>query len=204
MATKENSAQPTDGGRKDGSLEALEKFLGLFEQIPKKLTEGLLRQATDADEKQVVEALGATLEEQVRELSSFVRESSASLSAQGREEVMRVMRVSAGGRLAEAGVAVASNLASPVARIGISNIFHLIKKIISALAEIFGFSLPRWFWPLMELIDEIVDMLLSAGMLRIAPTLAQNHQATLGQLAQLARLQRESSWRFATTENGEE
>lgn len=52
--------------------------------------------------------------------------------------------------------------------------------------------------------DEIVDMLLSAGMLRIAPTLAQNHQATLGQLTQLACLQRESSWRFAAAENGED
>jgi len=203
MATKQR-AQPTDGGAEDRVLEALEQFLGLFEQLPARLIEGLLRQTSDADEKQVVEALGATLGEQVRELSSFVRESSAGLSAQGREEVMRVMRVSAGRTLAEAGVTVTSNLASPVARIGISNIFHLIKKVLSALAEIFGFSLPRWFWPLMELIDEIVDMLLSAGMLRVAPILAQNHQATLGQLAQLARLQRESSWRFATAENGEE
>lgn len=209
MATK-RGAQVPEGrqppGPRDDGLEALRQFLNLFEQLPAGITEALLRVAVDDEEKPVVEALGAALGEQVRELSTFVRESATNLSAQGRLDVARVMRWTAGATLAKSGLGLTSDLATPAARLGISEIFDLIKKIIRMLLKILkklGISVPWWVEDLLELINEIKNAFLSRGMPRLAPIFSQNHQNMLAELTQLERLQRESSWRFASEENEE-
>jgi len=183
----------------------MQQFLNLFEQLPAGITEAL-RVAVDNDERPAVEALGAALGEQVRELSTFVRESATNLSAQGRLDVARVMRLTAGTTLANSGLGLTSDLATPGARLGISEIFDLIKKIIRLLLKILkklGISVPWWVEDLLELINEVKNAFLSRGMPRLAPTLSQNHQNMLAELAQLERLQQASSWRFAVEENEE-
>ena len=93
--------------------------------------------------------------------------------------------------LVENGMRVAQNLTTQTAKITLSDIISLIKKIIDKLAVIFGFTLPKWFWPLMELIDEIINFLLSLGLIKLANTLSRRHQDFMSEMTHLKRLQRE-------------
>lgn len=181
--------------------ESLQRFLESFEQLPVQMATAMLEQITDEDERQVAESLSSTLSAQVRELCTFVRENAVMLSAQGKVEVSRIMRISAGSSLVRSGQTLASNLTAPSHRIGLSGIFELIKKIIKALLDIFGISLPRWLDKLLDLIDEIVNQLLSIGSPQLGHTLSLKHQDYLGEMVQLERLQRECAWRFQTEES---
>lgn len=85
---------------------------------------------------------------------------------------------------------IAQNLSSQKAKIAISDIIALIKKIIRALFEILNIRKPRWLEPLLELIDEIVNFLVSIGVLKLAHTLSRRHQDYMAELTQMKRLQR--------------
>lgn len=175
----------------------LESFLAAFAQLPQQVVDGMLLQSADEDQKTVIKAFGDVLIEQVTELSSYLRSTSSKISAQARIEVDTFLRLSAVNTLLRSARTVATNLASSSAKMSISGIFQEIKKIIEALLGIFGITLPKWVDALLVLIDEIVDWLLSGGSTHLAAALSRAHQNYLGELVQLARLEREHSWRYA-------
>jgi hypothetical protein len=174
----------------------LESFLAAFSQLPQKVVDSMLAQSGDEDQKTVITAYGDVLIEQVAQLCNYVRAATPKLSAQGQVEVDTFLRLSAANTLLRSANSVASNLASPSSRIGISSIFHEIKKIVRKLLEIFGITLPKWLDGLLNLIDEILDWLVSVGILHLASTLSRSHQNYLAELALLSRLERESAWRY--------
>jgi hypothetical protein len=172
-------------------LTELNKFLTGFVALAAQVPKGILAQLTDPDEKDLVAAYAAPLNEQVTQLTNYIRQKANGASQQGLEEIGTTLRMMAANTLVENGMRVAQNLTTQTAKITLSDIFTLIKKIIDKLAEIFGFTLPKWFWPLMELIDEFVNFLLSMGLIRLANTLSRRHQDFMSEMTHLKRLQRE-------------
>jgi hypothetical protein len=178
-------------------------FLAEVGRLPGALLEGALRHANSDDERLVVRQLGGTFATQITELSSYISDLRSQAGATQVADANQLLRLSAATPLAASGAALADNLASPVARIGLAGIIEEVKKIIKVLAEIFHIKLPDWFNPLINLIDEIVKKILSAGSPSLARTLSAMEQDYLGELAQLARLQRESRAGSEASEEGD-
>lgn len=178
----------------------LEKFVDLISQVPK----GMLAQSADADEKELIAAYAKPLNEQVVQLSDYIRQVARGSSRQVIEEIGTILRLTAADALTESGMRVAQNLASQKGRIAITDIIDLIKKIIRALFDIFHIPKPDWLEPLLDLIDEIIKFLVSIGILRLAHTLSKRHQDYMAELTQMKRLQRASMFGNQNEENGDE
>lgn len=187
-----------------GPLADLDKFLTKFVELTSQVSKGMLAQSADADEKELIAAYAKPLNEQVVQLSDYLRQKARNSSRQVVEEIGTILRLTAADTLAESGMRVAQNLSSQKAKIGLSDIINLIKKIINVLAEIFHINLPDWFHPLMELIDEIINFLLSIGLIKLASTLSKRHQDYMSELTHMKRLQRASAWRNQNAEEDEE
>jgi hypothetical protein len=185
-------------------LSELDKFLTKFVELTSQVSKGMLAQSTDADEKELIAAYASPLNEQVVQLSDYLRQRAKSASRQAIEEIGTILRLTAADTLTESGMRVAQNLSSQKAKIAISDIIKLIKKIIHRLIEIFHIHVPDWFEPLLELIDEIFDFLVSIGLIKLASTLSKRHQDYMSELTHMKRLQRESAWHSQNEEQEEE
>jgi hypothetical protein len=141
------------------------------------------------------------LNEQAVQLSDYVRQAAKGSSRQVIEEIGTLLRLTAADALTESGMRVAQNLSSQQAKIAITDIIALIKKIIRALFDIFHIPKPFWLEPLLDLIDEIIKFLVSIGVLRLAHTLSKRHQDYMAELTQMKRLQRASMF---GNQNGED
>jgi len=184
--------------------KSLKTFLNSFSSLPDAIEKGMLKFTSDEDEKAVVSAFAAPLKEQITKLCSFLDQESTKISRQAQKAVSEMLELSGATVLTAQGHALAGNLASNSSRLGLSGIVDMIKKIIQALPGIFGFSFPKWLIPLLELIDEILHWVLSGGIASLRITLSKLHQNYMAELVQLARLQRESQWQFATNGGAEE
>jgi hypothetical protein len=202
MAT--NKAGKSKDTANQGPLSELDKFLAKFVELTSQVPKGMLAQTTDADEIELIAAYAGPLNEQVAQLSEYLRQKSRGASKHTLEEAGMILRLMAADSLTESGLRVARSLSSQKAKIGLSDIIALIKKIIRALAKIFNIALPDWFEPLLELIDEIINFLLSIGVLKLASTLSKRHQDYMAELTHLERLQRASAWRNQNAEEEEE
>lgn len=171
-------------------LASLDKFLTKFVDLTSQVSKGMLAQSTDADEKELIAAYSKPLNEQVVQLSDYIRQGARGSSKQVIEEIGTILRLTAADTLTESGMRIAQNLSSQKAKIGISDIVNLIKKIIRKLVAIFHIPVPDWFEPLLELIDEIFNFLVSIGVLKLAHTLSKRHQDYMAELTQMKRLQR--------------
>jgi hypothetical protein len=187
-----------------GPLSELDKFLTKFVELTSQVPKGMLAQTTDADEIELIAAYAGPLNEQVTQLSGYLRQKSRGASKHTLEEAATILRLMAADSLTESGLRVARSLSSQKAKIGLSDIIALIKKIIRALAKIFNITLPDWFEPLLELIDEIINFLLSIGLIKLASTLSKRHQDYMAELTHMERLQRASAWRNQNSEEEEE
>jgi hypothetical protein len=174
-------------------LAELNKFLTGFVELTSQIPNGILAQSTDPDDKALVAAYAAPLNEQVGRLTDYIRQKAGSTSKQGLEEIGAVLRMMAANTLVENGMRVAQNLTTQTAKIALSDIINLIKKIIRVIIAIFNITVPNWFWPLIELIDEIINFLISLGLIRLASTLSRRHQDYMSELTHLMRLQREAA-----------
>jgi uncharacterized phage infection (PIP) family protein YhgE len=202
MATNKNRKSKDTSNQ--GALSELDKFLTKFVELTSQVPKGMLAQTTDADEIELIAAYAGPLNEQVTQLSEYLRQKSQGASRQALEQAGTVLRLMAADSLTDSGMRVARNLSSQKAKIGLSDIIDLIKKIIRALAQIFHITLPDWFEPLLELIDEIINFLLSIGLIKLASTLSKRHQDYMAELTHLERLQRASAWRNQNAEEEEE
>lgn len=182
-------------------LQALDRFLTKFVDLTAQVPKGMLAQTTDADEIALIAAYATPLNEQVVQLCDYLKQRAKGASNQAIEEIGTILRLTAADALTDSGLRVARSLSSQKAKIGLSDIIDLIKKIIRVLAKIFHINLPDWFEPLLELIDEIINFLLSIGVIKLASTLSKRHQDYMAELTHLERLQKASAWR---NQNGEE
>ena len=187
------SSQPDD----------LTQFLQSLPGFAARIEKGMLAHSDDEDAANVITAYSAAFKQQVTELSGYVQERAGKASQQARSEAARIMKLTSGNVLVERGLGISDNLASPTSRISISGIFELIKKILKAILAIFNITLPRWLDKLLELLDEILNFLLSAGQPRLANVLSRQHQDFLSEQTQLARLERESAWRYEARDEEE-
>jgi len=178
-----------------GTTSPLEQFLGGVEKLPALVVEGMIRQTENEDEQAVIKNLGVVLQNQLRELCAYLRERSRALTPQQQQEVTQVLRLSAAVSLATSGAALARNM-STVARLGLSQIVHEIKKVIYAIFDILGWHMPKWLHKIILLIDEILHDIFGVGDTHLATSLSRMEQDYLAELTQLAKLERESRARL--------
>jgi hypothetical protein len=181
----------------------LSQFLKSLKDFSVSVEKGMVAQSDDEDATNVITAYSDVFKTQITELCAYVQERASKASRQASSEVATIMKLTAGNLLVQRGLSVSQNLASQTAKISVSGIFELIKKILEAILEAFGISLPKWLKKLLELLDEILNFFLSTGQPRLASILSRQHQDYLAELTQLARLERENAWRYESHDEEE-
>lgn len=179
------------------------EFLRSLREFPGTVEKGMLQQSNDDDATNVMKAYSDIFKAQVNELCAYLEERASKASRQAHAEAVTMLKLTAANLLAQRALTISSNLASQTAKISLSGLFELIKKIVKAILEIFDITLPKWFDKLEELLDEILNFFLSAGQPRLASILSRQHQDFLAELSHLARLERESAWRYQSRDEDE-
>jgi len=166
----------------DGISRYIEVFTG---SVKNSLAEG-------DDAHDIADTLSTTLKEQFVQLNDLLRTEFNKQSPRGRDEVERVLRMTAGTNLVERAVSAASGPITQAKALGLSAIIKEIKKIIRMLLDIF---FPNWkpkgLDMLFTLIDELADLLLRLLFPKLADTLSRhevNYLRELRATAQLARM----------------
>ncbi len=175
-------------------ISELDKFLNGFVELASDLVRGMTAQSTDADERQIIAAYAKPLNEQVSQLSDYIRANARNIPAQTSVEIGHVLRLNAASSLVESGKTISENLSSTTAKIALGDIIKLIKKIIDVIVKLILGYVPAWLEALKELIDELVDFILSLGSPKLANTLSRRHQDYLAELTRLEELTRAQSW----------
>jgi hypothetical protein len=195
---------PKDTKRSSSSQSGdLTQFLKSLTDFSVKIEKGMLAQSDDEDATNVITAYSSVFRAQLTELCAYVQQRASKASRQANSEVATVLKLTSGNLLVQRGLDISQDLGSQTAKISISGIFELIKKILKAILDIFGITLPKWLDKLLELLDEILNFLLSAGLPRLANILSRQHQDYLSEQTQLARLERESAWRYESHDDEE-
>ncbi|MDH3277153.1 MAG: hypothetical protein OEL77_02850 [Nitrosopumilus sp.] len=180
MAKKENSS-------------LLEEFLDNIESVPVDLVNALLKSTSDEDEKNIINALGPTLIDQFKEINRTLSESVKKVPRQSLNEVETYLRISSGVSLVKNFKIILPSVGSPTGKIGIAKIIEQIKKLIDFIVDkLLGKLLGKfldWLKPIIELIDEIINAILSLGSLKMSNILSKLEQNYLAELTQLAKLQ---------------
>jgi hypothetical protein len=181
-------AEPKADQRPSGPDDLFTQFLRTWDDIPAALVDGLLQQAQDDDEREVIRQFGPALTTQFSEISVYFRERVGTLAARQREDGDRFLRMSAALTLAASATTLAKMPKSTALKIGFGDIIHEIKKIIDLLFEVFGWKKPPWWDGLVLLIDEILNDLLSMGIPGLGNVLHHKEVAFLSELRHLALL----------------
>lgn len=197
MATKKTSGTTERAERPE--TNDLAQFLALLRTFPDAAAKGMLAQAKDDDERRIIASLGSVLNDQIGALCDYIAQHASGTAARAQSEIATYMQLSRGVRLVQEGIALSQDLSSPTAKLSLSDIFHIIKKIISALSDFLPIKIP--FLPkLLDLLDELFNSKLATGQPNIASTLMQRNALAQAELVQVARLERESAWRFVNTD----
>jgi len=181
----------------------LNEFLQIFEQIPSEIVKSLLRVTVDEDEKNVINAFAPTLQGQFKELSLYITDISTKASKQNVVEVDRFLKVSSAVSLANNLKIAMPSIGSVIGKLGISGIIMEIKKIIYAILDILGITLPKWLDKLINLIDEIIHDLFGGASLSLRNTLSHMEQNYLAELTLLSRLEKANEDKFTNKEREE-
>ncbi|HWD27856.1 MAG TPA: hypothetical protein VG387_11870 [Rhizomicrobium sp.] len=195
MAPKNRGRTRNEAPERPDPLAELDRFLVGFVDLTALTSKALLEQATSPDDKVVIEAYSLPLNQQVARLAAFVRDAVATASAPTQAGVSNLLHLFAATQLVESGRALTANLSAMTARIALSDIVALIKKIINAIFNDFFGGVTKWLTSLEEIIDEIINFLLSAGILKLANTLSIRHQNYMAELTQLENLMHARAWR---------
>jgi hypothetical protein len=189
--------------KRSSQSDDLGRFLQSLPDFASSIEKGMLAHSDDEDARNVITAYSAAFKEQVTGLSAYVQERAGKASRQAMSEAATLMKLSSGNLLLQRGIGITENLASPTAKMSISGIFELIKKILKKLLAIFHITLPGWLDALLDLLDELLNFLLSPGQPKLASILSRQHQDYLAEQVQVARLERENSWRYESREEEE-
>lgn len=183
--------------------DMLKGFLDEFLQLVVQTTEQALKQSDDEDEKAVIKAFSPTLINQVTELNGFLSDQATKASRQQMSEVETVLRVSSGTTLTQNAKGLFPSLGSVLGKLGLSRIVKEIKKIIRAILDALGIKLPKWIDAILNLIDEILDAIFSAGSSKMATTLSIQEQNYLAELTHLAKLQQANQFKYQENDDEE-
>jgi hypothetical protein len=170
-------------------------FLNTFAQLPAVVGEALGVRATD-EERRILGAIIPVLATQLTNLANVLNEEAANMSVELAGRVNTLLTVTAAVPLAQSAMAVAGNLEQPVTMLALSDIAGIIKKIIHALADLFGISLPGIIARVLELIDELLNAGLGVGRPGLAAELIERHTLQIASLVELARLEEAGNWRL--------
>jgi|GEM_PF-5320101 len=181
----------------------LDSFLKEFHQLTIRITEESHKRADDEDEKAVIKAFSPTLIDQVNGLNGYIREQVRKGSKQQIAETDRVLSLTSGVSLAKNASGVLPSVGSVLGKLGLSRIVKELKKIFRAIMDVLGVVLPPWFDALLNLIDEILDGILSAGSAKMATTLSIQEQNYLSELTHLSKLQHANRLRFSDDDDDE-
>ncbi|HMR42351.1 MAG TPA: hypothetical protein PKC40_00890 [Saprospiraceae bacterium] len=168
------------------------EFLQNFEKIPSEIVDALLRVTTDEDEKSVINAFAPTLVEQFKELSVYLNDASTRTTRQGVAEVEKFLKVSSGVTLTNNFRTALPSIGSVVGKLGLSAIIQEIKKIIKFIFQILKKEPPAWLDSLLLIINQIINHLLSGGIIKTKNALSQGEQNYLAELTAHAKLQKAS------------
>ena len=183
----------TTAAKKEPQLEV---FLNGFQELIKAATERSLELATDEDEKNVIKPFSLTLVNQATELNNFIRASTKKISKQQSSEIDKLLSVTSGVSLVESAKGILPSLGSVVGKLGFSRIVEMIKKIIRAIFDLLPIKLPKWIDSLIDLIDEILNSILSVGSSKLATMLSVQEQNYLAELTELAKLQQANLFKY--------
>lgn len=165
----------------DGITRYIEAFTG---SVRNSLPEG-------GDVHDIADTLSTTLKEQFVQLNGFLKTEFSRQSPRGRNEIDRVLRMTAGNNLVERAASAASGVITQEKALGLSDIVKEIKKIVRMLLGIFfPNGMPKWFDMLSTLIDELFDLIVRLLFPKLADTLSRrevNYLRELRATAQLAR-----------------
>jgi hypothetical protein len=169
----------------------LQEFLEIFEQIPSDITSALLKVTDDEDEKNIINSFVPTLNNQFKELSLHIQERSVKSTLQNNSEVEKFLKISSGVSLAKSLKTALPSIGSIIGKLGIAGIVHEIKKLITAILDLFGIK-PKWLEPLFLIIDEIFNDIFGGTSQKMKNLLSQAEQNFLAERRQMVLLQKAS------------
>lgn len=176
----------------------LDEFLKELINIPILLTEALLKNSNDEDEKNIIIALTPTLKTQFQELSNSIQDLASKSSKQGVAEMNQILKSSAAMEVIKSFKMALPSIGSLFGKFGIQEIVFAIKKIIRAL---FGDKIPKWLDTILIVIDEIFNSLKAGDSLKIKNMLSMAEQNFLKEITLVEKL---NKVRFSNSVDEEE
>ncbi|QTD38726.1 hypothetical protein JL193_05515 [Polaribacter batillariae] len=168
----------------------LSEFLTNMEKIPNQITDSLIKFSDDEDEKNVINTYSSALNNQFKELSNYIEEQRQKTTKQAQLDTEQYLKIASPNLMINNMKLSLPSIGSIVGKLGIDGIVKEIKKIVKEILNIFGIKLPKWIDGLLLLIDEIIGILFGGGSPKLRVAFSQIEQAYLGELTQLARLQK--------------
>ena len=185
------------------SKSLLNEFLTNIIQMPVDLVNAALDAAQENDEKNIINAFAPVVTSQFKEISTQLRELSLKASTQRKSEAENFLKLSSANTLVSGMKLALPSIGSLIGKLGIDGIIKEIKKIIEELSKIFNWNIGEKIWKLINLIDEIIAIILSGGLLKFKNALSQTEQNYLSELTQLAKLQKASTGLYNNDEDEE-
>jgi hypothetical protein len=162
----------------------LNDFLKELETIPSQLTDALLNNASDEDEKNIINSLSPTLKIQFQEISNSINESSKKFTRLDIANTEQFLKNSAALSITKSFKLALPSIGSLFGKLGLQEIIFAIKKIIRALFK----KMPDWLNILLDIIDEIINMLFGKDSSKTKNMLSMAEQNFLKEITLVARL----------------
>ena len=186
MATQAPAAPE---GPQNPAAPSLAIFLGASVDLIALVAEAMRALTREPSDQVVIAAFAGPLTIQVASIRDYLLALAADAPAPVLAQVEALLGRTAAISLTESARLVAANLSLPTTKIAFGDLFEMIKKIILALLDIFGINLGDWVTKLLDLIDEILNFLLSLGSPGLARTLSERQRDAMENLTKLAYLE---------------
>jgi hypothetical protein len=173
----------------NGGPDPLAAFLGLFQNFITELTNGARTTLGNGDGIVIADALSTALQSQVIELNGFITTQFNSMSTRTQADVFQVLKMSSGGTLLQAAIPATQAPLTPGVAFGLSDIVHLIKKILFKILDLLGVQLSHFLLALIELLDELINALFGSVFRELRAPLSVAQQGFLGEVLKLRQLE---------------
>jgi hypothetical protein len=186
---------------KNQNPSLLTEFLKELEKVPTHLTEALLNNSKDEDEKNVINSLSSTLNAQFLEISNSINQASLKSTKQGILEAEQVLKSSAALNVTKSLKLALPSIGSLFGKFGIQEIVMAIKKIIDAIFEALNKEKPKWLGAIENIIDEIINMLLGGDSSKVKNMLSLAEQNFIKEVTLVEKL---NKVRFSNSDEDED
>lgn len=144
--------------------DLLEGFLNSIDNYVQEVSSLAVDAAGDGELRSLIEATGASVLSQTRNVTTFARGAARGMSTAERREMDEFLSVQDGEAIARNGVETAKRV---MARGFVKNllkylkkILELLKKLLRGLFEALNIKFPKWLDVILDVIDEMADLLL--------------------------------------------